>query len=83
MLFSFKGKTRIYLKTHIFLSQKSFFLLKKKLLKNAIRANELNLTSRTELFVNFKRIELEFKKRLVSNSSRVSSRTNSYRVELR
>jgi hypothetical protein len=43
--------------------------------------NELNLTSRVELFVNFKRAELEFEKRFVSNSSRVSSRTNSYRVE--
>jgi len=42
---------------------------------------ELNLTSRTELFVNFKRAELELKNRFVSNSSRVSSRTNFYRVE--
>jgi len=39
------------------------------------------LTSRTELFVNFKRVELEPRKWFVSNSSRVSSRINSYRVE--
>jgi len=39
----------------------------------------MNLTNRTELFVNFKRAELKFKKKIVS--SRVSSRTNSYRVE--
>jgi len=43
--------------------------------------NKPNLTSRTELLVNFKRVELELKKEFVSNSSRVSSRTNSYRVE--
>jgi len=47
------------------------------------RANELNLTSRTKLFVNVKGAELELKKRFVSNSSRVSSRVDSYRVELR
>ena len=69
----------------IFLTKKKFFLKKKKLVKYTIRADELNLTSRTELFVNFKRAELELKKKFVSNSSRVSSRvssrTNSYRVE--
>jgi len=42
-----------------------------------IRTNELNLTSRTELFVNFKRAELELKKEFVSNSSW----TNSHWVE--
>jgi len=47
-----------------------------------IWANEMNLKSRTELFVNFKRAELELKKIFVSNSSRVLSWTNSYRVEL-
>jgi len=31
-------------------------------LKDAIPANELNLTSRTELLVNFKRVKLELKK---------------------
>jgi len=42
---------------------------------------EMNLTSRTELFVNVKRVELELKNKFVSNSSRVSSWTNSYQVE--
>jgi len=64
-----------------FWQKKKLFLKKKKLLKYTIRADELNLTNRTELFVNFKRAELELKKRFVSNSSWVSSRTNSYRVE--
>lgn len=40
------------------------------------------LTSWIELFVNFKRVELEPKKWFVSKSSWVSSRTNSYRLEL-
>jgi len=31
-------------------------------LSNVIQANELNLTSRTEPFVNFKRVEPELKK---------------------
>jgi len=56
-------------------------LKRKYLLKHAIRANELNLTSRTELFMNYKRAEFELKKRFVLNSSRVSSRTNSYGIE--
>jgi len=47
------------------------------------RAKELSLSSRTKLFVNFKRAELELQKRFVSNSSRISSQTNSYRVEPR
>jgi len=46
-------------------------------------ANELNLTSRVELFVNFKQAKLQFEKRFVSNSSRVSNRANSYWVKLR
>jgi len=62
---------------------KKTFLPKKKVLKYAIRANEMNITSKTELFVNFKRAELELKKMFVLNSSQVLSRTNSYRVELR
>jgi hypothetical protein len=43
--------------------------------------NELNLTNRTELLANFKQAELELKKEFMSNSSRVTSRTNSYRIE--
>jgi len=43
--------------------------------------DELNLTSRVELFVNFKRTELELNIRFISKSSQVLSRTNSYQVE--
>lgn len=57
------------------------FLTKKKWILNVIWTNELNLTSWIELFANFKRTELELKKKSVSNSNRVSSWTNPYRVE--
>jgi len=59
--------------------------IKKKVLKYTIRTNELNLTSRTELFVNFKRAELELKKlvRFKLESSFEPSQFLSSQVELR
>ena len=59
-----------------------FFVFFKKVLNYVIRANKLNLTSRTELFVKIKRVELKLKKRFVSNSNWVSSWADYYRVEL-
>jgi len=72
-------------KTSLKKNVKDIFLTKKKFLKYVIRANQLNLTNRIELFVtlNKSNVEFELKKKIVLKSSLEPNQFLSNRVELR